>query len=42
MVRSIINPIADFEIDSVFTALDNKKLGFVPRNEFLERFGKDE
>jgi|LauGreDrversion4_2_1035121.scaffolds.fasta_scaffold4564660_1 hypothetical protein len=42
MIRPIINPIADFEIDSVFTALDNQKLGFIPRTEFLERFGKDE
>lgn len=42
MVRTIINPIADFEIDSIFTALDTKKYGYIPRTEFLERFGKDE
>lgn len=42
LVRSLIDKLADFEIDSIFKELDRTNAGSIPRDQFLDLFGRDE
>ena len=41
MVKILIDSLQDFEIDSVFKELDRNNLGYIPVDEFVQKFGKE-
>jgi Ca2+-binding EF-hand superfamily protein len=41
VVKTLIDSLQDFEIDSVFKELDRNNLGSIPVDEFVQKFGKE-
>ena len=42
LLCSLIDKLADFEIESIFKQLDTSKMGSIPKAQFLDWFGFDE
>jgi Ca2+-binding EF-hand superfamily protein len=42
LIISLLGKVADFEINSIFKQLDTRNSGSIPKERFLDWFGRDE